>query len=128
MSLWPAASDRGADRPGRIGSATKPTVTTISPTAGKTGVATSANVLATFSEPMRAATVIKSTVKVVRKGTTKSLAATLTYDAARRRATLNPTSALARGAVYTATVSTGVRDAAGNPMAKARSWSFTVRR
>ena len=95
---------------------------------GQDGVATSANVLATFSEPMRAATVIKSTVKVVRKGTTKSLAATLTYDAARRRATLNPTSALARGAVYTATVSTGVRDAAGNPMAKARSWSFTVRR
>jgi hypothetical protein len=49
---------------------------------------------------------------------------TLTYDAASKTATLNPSSDLALGGVYTATIS-GARDTAGNIMAQAQ-WSFAT--
>lgn len=105
----------------------KPTVRAVSPRSNATGVSTAANVLATFSEPMRASTVNRITVRLVRRGTTRAISARVTYDALRRRATLNPTSALARRTTYTATVTTGARDAAGNPLARTTSWSFRTR-
>lgn len=105
-----------------------PTVTAVSPSSGATGVTTTANVLATFSEATRATTVTKTTVKLVRKGTTTPLTATVTYDSTLNRAQLDPSSSLIRGATYIATVTTGVEDLAGNPMASNKSWSFTVRR
>ncbi len=105
-----------------------PRVTSVNPGSGATGVSPAANVLATLSEAMRAGTVTRTTVKLVRKGMTTPVAATVTYDASRRRATLNPRSALARGATYTATVTRGAKDLAGNPLARAKAWSFRVRR
>ena len=105
-----------------------PRVTGSSPSSQATGVAPTANVSATFSEGVRPSTVTRTTVKLVRKGTTTPVRATLTYDAARKRAKLDPSSALRRGSTYTATVSAGVKDPAGNPLASARTWSFTVRR
>lgn len=106
----------------------KPRVTTVSPSSSATRVAPTANVLATFSEAMRPSTVNGTTVKLVRRGTTTPLRATVTYDASRRRAKLDPRSSLARGAVYTATVTTRATDSAGNALAATKSWSFTVRR
>lgn len=107
---------------------TKPTVKAVRPTAGATGVSPKANVLATFSEAMRASTVTRSTVKLVRAGTTTSVRATVRYDARLRRVRLDPSSALRRGARYTATVTTGLRDLAGNPLPRSKTWRFTVRR
>ncbi len=52
----------------------------------------------------------------------------MSYSASSRRATLNPSAALAGGATYTATVTTGAKDLAGNPLAASKSWSFTTRR
>jgi hypothetical protein len=56
----------------------------------------------------------------------------VTYNATSRRATLNPTPTLATLTSHTVVVhggSTGavVRDAAGNPLATDRSWTFTTR-
>lgn len=107
---------------------TRPTVTAVSPASRATRVSTSANVLATFSEPMHASTITRTTVRLVRRGTTRAVPAVVSYDASARRAILNPSGALARGATYTATVTTRARDLAGNPLAAARSWSFTTRR
>ncbi len=106
---------------------TKPTVRAVSPAGGATRVSPTANVFATFSEGMRASTVTRATVKLVRKGTTSAVSARVSYDAARRRARLDPSSALRRGATYTATVTRGAKDLAGN-LVRPRTWSFTVRR
>ena len=53
----------------------------------------------------------------------------MTYDAATRTVTLTPTSPLANLTLYTATVksgASGVKDAAGNPLASDVVWTFTT--
>jgi hypothetical protein len=104
-----------------------PTVTVISPSSGATGVAPTTNVSATFSEGVDRTTITKTTFKLVRSGTTTPVSATVTYDASLNRAKLDPTNSLRRGAQYTATVTTGVKDLVGNPLAPAKTWSFRVR-
>ena len=108
---------------------TPPTVSVTSPAANATGVAPDANVTATFSEPMNAATIDTARMTLVRQGTGTPVAAAVTYDAANRRATLNPSANLQAGAVYTATVdggAGGVTDVGGNLLAADHTWSFTV--
>ena len=114
----------------------KPRVLSTAPLAGATGVLPGTNVTATFSEAMTAAAVNRTTFKLVKRGTTTAIGATVTYDAATKKATLNPTANLAAGATYTATVTTGAKDLAGNGLDQAptlaglqpKSWSFTVKR
>lgn len=77
---------------------------------------------------MKPSTITKATVKLVRKGTKKAVPAVVSYSASARRAKLNPSRALARGATYTATVTTGAKDLAGNSLAGKKSWSFKTRR
>lgn len=105
----------------------KPRVRAVAPTAGATGVATTANVLARFSEPMRASTLTETTVKLVREGTRSAISSRVTYDATGWRSKLDPTRALAPRATYTATVNIWARDQAGNPLAQRKSWSFRTR-
>lgn len=104
-----------------------PRVVNVTPPAGATGVAPAANVTATFSEAMKPDTLTKTTFKLVRRGTTTAVSATVTYDPNNNRAVLNPTPNLAAGAVYTATVTTGAKDASGTPLAANRTWNFRVR-
>jgi hypothetical protein len=103
---------------------TAPTVSTVSPASGATGTAVSANVTATFSEAMDAATITGANVTLTAGGT--AVPAAVSYDAGTRVATLNPTSDLAASTSYTATVTTGVKDVAGNALASARTWTFTT--
>lgn len=105
-----------------------PEVTAVSPSGDATGVSPTANVLATFSEDMRASTISRATVKLVPKGGTTPVAATVAYDSSTKRAKLDPSNPLKRGATYVATVTTEVEDLAGNPMSSAKTWAFTVRR
>jgi hypothetical protein len=107
---------------------TPPTVTTVSPLAGAVNVASNTTVTATFSEAMAAATINGAAFTLTGPGTT-AVAATVSYAAATRTATLTPTAALAAGTLYTATIksgATGVTDLAGNPMAADFSWTFTT--
>lgn len=107
-----------------------PTITSVAPAAGATGVASGSNVAVVFSEDVQAISLIGN-VTLVKAGTTSPVGAALSYDPKSRRATLNPDANLSPGATYTATVrggSSGVKDRAGTPLARTKSWSFTVAR
>jgi methionine-rich copper-binding protein CopC len=99
---------------------TPPTVTSRSPASGATGVALTAAVTATFSEPIQSDT---ATVTLTGPGAT-NVPGTTTYDGATQTVTFTPTASLAASTSYTVNVS-GAKDIAGNTMT-AVSWSFTT--
>ncbi len=85
---------------------TPPTITARSPASDASGVATDANVTATFNEPMDPTT-INGTNFELRDSANALVPATVTYNAALRRAILDPNSALQNSTTYTATVQGG---------------------
>ncbi|WP_350003451.1 Ig-like domain-containing protein [Pseudarthrobacter sp. WHRI 8279] len=120
-------SDRPLGTAPAPGDTAAPTVTATSPSAGATGVAVTANVTATFSEAMNATTITSNTFTLT-TGTT-TVPAAVTYSSSGNSATLNPSTDLAAGTTYTATVkggSTGAKDVAGNALATDKTWTFTT--
>ena len=115
---------------------TPPTVTSTFPSANAKAVAPTVNLKATFSEDMMASTINKSTFELSKKGSTTKVSAAVGYSAATDKATLNPTEALQKGATDKAVVTSGAKDAAGNPLdqntAKAglqqKRWVFAVKK
>jgi Big-like domain-containing protein len=108
---------------------TPPTVVSVTPASAATGVSRLTLVTATFSEALTASTITTSTFLLVNTATSTAVAATVTYDAASKTATLKPSQALAARTTYTATVvggTTGVTDLAGNRMTSNYVWSFTT--
>jgi Bacterial Ig-like domain/Cadherin-like domain len=115
---------------------TKPTVTAVSPTGTSEPVGT--NVEATFSEAMDAATLNDAEGDgnfTLKKTSDNSLVgAVVSYNATDKKATLNPNADLAYNTQYTATVSTGAKDLAGNALDQdgaagtqdSKTWSFTT--
>ena len=101
---------------------TAPTVTSTVPTNGATGVAIGNNITATFSEAMDPLTITDLTFTLATGGT--AVPGTVTYTGV--TAVFNPTSDLAVNTVYTATITTGAKDLAGNPLASNYVWSFTT--
>lgn len=104
---------------GGSGDTTPPTVVSTTPTTGSTNVPTNAAVSVTFSENVDSASVTNAAF-------TLSGGATGTIVVSGATATLTPTSPMAANSVITATVSSAVRDRAGNPLAAPVSWSFTT--
>ena len=82
---------------------TPPTVTSTSPTAGSSSAPVDSTAQATFSEGIDPATVTGSTF-TLRNAQAQTVAASVSYDSTSRTATLTPSSPLASGATYTATV------------------------
>jgi Domain of unknown function (DUF4082)/Bacterial Ig-like domain/Bacterial Ig domain/Purple acid Phosphatase, N-terminal domain len=108
---------------------TAPTVTSVTPGRGATGIAATANVTAQFSEPVDPTTVTASTI-TLRDPSGALVPAAVSYDAGSQTATLDPNQSLAATTVYTALVkggSAGVKDFAGNAMSSDDSWTFTTR-
>lgn len=102
-----------------------PTVTLRSPAALATNVPINASAAATFSEAMSASTLTNTTFTIT--GPSSSVVAgTVTYDAPSRTATFSPTSSFAASTTYTATITTGATDLAGNALAANSSWTFTT--
>jgi Domain of unknown function (DUF4082)/Bacterial Ig-like domain/Bacterial Ig domain len=99
---------------------TAPTVVSTTPAAAATGVPAAAAPTASFSENVTAATV---SFTLTGPGTT-SVAGTVRYDPNTLAAVFTPNAALAAATVYTARVT--ATDTAGNPMAAAKTWSFTT--
>jgi len=103
---------------------TPPTVSSTVPATAATAVAINQTINATFSEAMDPLTVNTASLTVIGPGGT--ITGTVGYDVVSKIATLTPTSNLAPNTLYTATVSTGARDVAGNALAANFVWSFTT--
>jgi methionine-rich copper-binding protein CopC len=102
--------------------ATPPTVSATSPANNETGVELNSSVTATFSETMNASTINAATFTV--NSGNGHIVGTVSYSGV--VATFTPTSNLTYGVTYTATITTAVKDAAGNALAANYTWSFTA--
>jgi hypothetical protein len=102
-----------------------PTVTSVTPAQGATGVARGTTVEAAFSRDMDPATITGGTFTLTGPGGS-AVAASVAYDAGTRTARLTPTSVLAWSTTYSALLSTGTRAADGTPLSAAVTWSFTT--
>src|SRR3989442_14176860 len=103
-----------------------PTVTAQAPPNGATGVPLTTTVSATFSKPMNAASITTATFTLRAAGAAANVPATVTLDATGTIATLTPTTPLALGTLYTATVAATVTDVAGTALGTNSVWSFTT--
>jgi hypothetical protein len=104
---------------------TAPTVSATTPAANDTNVAINSLVTATFSEAMDALT-LTATSFTVACPAGSPVAGTVAYAVSGEVATFTPTSVLPATTLCAATVTTAVRDVAGNAMLAARNWSFTT--
>src|SRR3989454_179752 len=103
-----------------------PTVTAQAPPNGAVNVPLNTTVTATFSKPIAAATITTASFSLRAAGAAANVPATVTLDATGTIATLTPTSPLALGTVYTATVSGTVTDVVGTALGTNVAWSFTT--
>jgi hypothetical protein len=99
-----------------------PKVLSVLPANASASVAPSSKVVVNFSEAMDPATITSGTVTL--KLGTANVSGTVTYSGT--AATFTPSAPLANSTIYSATVSTSAKDAAGNSLAAAYSWSFTT--
>jgi hypothetical protein len=98
-----------------------PTVISVTPPNGATGVCLNAVITATFSEAMNPVT-INTTTFTVAPGVT----GVVTLDGTGKIAAFTPSANLAVNTTYTATITTGAQDLAGNALAANYVWSFTT--
>jgi len=104
---------------------TAPTVSATVPANAATGVAINQTINATFSEAMDPLTINTAALLLTGPGTTV-VTGTVGYNVPSKIATFTPSSSLAPNTLYTATITTGAKDLAGNPLASGMSWSFTT--
>lgn len=104
------------------GTIVAPTVTSTDPINGTTGVSLNKTITANFSMVMDPLTINKTTF-TVKQGNTP-ITGTVTYTGS--TATFTPTVNLLEGKLYTATITTGAKNAAGIPLANDFIWNFTT--
>jgi Domain of unknown function (DUF4082)/Bacterial Ig-like domain/Bacterial Ig domain len=107
-----------------------PVVSSTSPVSGATGAALNSTVTATFNEAIDPATVTAATFEL-RNAANSLIAASVSYSASTRTATLTPTAVLPANTTLTATARGGatdprIKDVAGNALAANVSWLFTT--
>ena len=112
---------------GAPGVGTQPTVSSTSPAASTpavTGVATSTDVSAVFSQPMNAATVASSFTLACPAAA--PVTATVSYDASSQTATLTPASSLPAGVVCQATIAATATSTSGIALLAPFTWTFST--
>jgi hypothetical protein len=103
----------------------KPTVISTIPANAAVGVALNQKISAVFSEAMNPLTLTTTTFTVTGPGTT-SVAGTVVYTSVGKNVTFTPTINLAASTTFTATITTGAKDLAGNALAVNKVWTFTT--
>jgi PKD repeat protein len=101
-----------------------PKVVLVNPSNAATDVPINTSITAIFSGSMDPATINTSTF-ILDDGTT-IINGQLTYDDSRKAALFDPDSELAVSTPYTVIITTGVKDAAGNPLDADYIWTFTT--
>ena len=102
---------------------TPPTVTGVSPGIGATDVSIISTITATFSEVMDSSTINPSTF-TLKDSSNNPVSDIVTYVGT--TATFTPSGNLMYSTTYTATITTGVKDLAGNAMTENYTWTFTT--
>jgi len=105
--------------------ATAPQTISFDPLDGATGVALNTHPSATFTEAMDPLTLTTANFTVTGPGVTP-VTGTVVYDAVSRVAVFTPASNLASATTFTATITTGVRDLAGNALERNLVWTFST--
>ena len=96
-----------------------PVVVSVTPPNASNGVCSNSIVTATFSEAMNVASIDASSFSV-----SPGVTGTITHDASNAIFTFTPSSPLGVSTIYTATITTGVRDLFGNALASDFVWRF----
>jgi len=107
-----------------VADTTAPTVVALYPSDSATGVAVNNIVMATFSEGMDPATMVPENCYVLAGETL--VAGTVVYNEANRTVIFVPSRNLGGNTTFTVAMTTGIKDAAGNPLAKNLGWNFTT--
>ncbi len=96
-----------------------PTVVSTDPAQNAVGVLVGAVIKATFSKDMAPASISDASFTIA-----PGVSGTVSYSS--KTAAYTPQTSLAYATVYTATITTGAKDAAGNALAANYSWTFTT--
>ena len=104
---------------------TPPTVNTPSPPSGATNVSVSSSITATFSEPVNPETVTATTF-TLKDHANNLVTGNITTNGITVAFVLPSGARLNLGTAYTATLTTGNKDLAGNALATNFSWTFTT--
>jgi len=109
-----------------VADTTSPTVVATTPVNNATSVPVSSTVTVTFSEDMNPSTINGMTFSVRITTGVAVVNGVVSYNVSTRVATFTPTSALTANTNYTATVTTGARDLAGNGLTGNFTFFFTT--
>lgn len=102
---------------------TPPTVSSTVPAGGSTGAAINAAITATFSEALKGSTITTASF-LLKDEADNPVNGTVSYNGT--TAVFTPSTDLAYDTTYTATITTGVQDLAGNAPASHHAWTFTT--
>jgi Ice-binding-like/Bacterial Ig-like domain len=116
--VWTFVSGAGLDT-------TTPTVISTNPANLAPDAPTNQKIVATFSEAMDSTTITGMTFALTGP-LLAPVTGTVAYSAVGASATFTPAAALTAGVLYTATITTGASDLAGNSLASAYTWTFTA--
>ena len=107
--------------------ATPPTVVTVLPVVAGTNIATNVVLSAKFSEDMDPSSITGTSFKVKAFGALAPVAATVSYEAGTRTATLKPTANLDPTTPYLVELTTDITDLAGQALTSLGApWTFTT--
>jgi len=109
-----------------LGDATPPTVQSVLPYDGMTGVSTNPEIVCIFSEAMDPSTITDLTITLAGPGITDSADYDVDYDFEDGMVDIWKITQLDPSSPYTVTITTGVKDATGNSLASEYAWSFTT--
>jgi hypothetical protein len=104
---------------------TPPTVVSVSPSDGATGVSVSTSVSILFKGPMNSSTINSSTILIAPNGGS-AIPATVTFNASSNIATLTPSTALNNATTYRLAITTGVQGSNNVSLASQVNTAFTT--
>jgi hypothetical protein len=123
-SIQGISGDSSSNSHKKIKDKTAPTVISVKPNYGTVGIPLDTTIETTFSEPVRASSVTISTFKLENGADNTPVLSDVSLSDDGTIATLTPTAPLSPSTSYKATVTTGLKDLAGNAIASDETWTF----